>query len=82
MWDARAAAWDDGFAQLTAYVQAEGHARVPQSYRTAGGYRLGQWVGVQRATKDTLSADRRARLNALDGWVWRVRSSKHARKKP
>ena len=70
VWDARAATWEDGFAQLTAYVQAEGDARVPRSYWTADGYRLGQWVTVQRTKKDTMSADRRERLEALDGWVW------------
>ena len=46
----------EGFAQLAAYVQAEGSARVPKSYRTAEGYRLGQWVVYQRSTKDALSA--------------------------
>ena len=73
MWDANAAAWDEGFAQLTVYVQAEGHARVPSPYRTAEGYRLGQWVGSQRKTKDRLSAERRGRLEALSGWVWKAR---------
>ena len=64
------------------YVQAEGTARVPQSFRTAEGYRLGQWVGVQRSTKDRMSADRRQRLEAVMGWVWDATTSKHARKKP
>ena len=67
--------WEEGFGQLTAYVQAEGSARVPQTYRTAEGYGLGTWVGLQRFTKDTMSADRRQRLEAVDGWVWDARPS-------
>ena len=72
VWDAQDcdAAWDEGFAQLTAYVQTEGHARVPRSYRTASGSRLGAWCGQQRTKKDRLSADRRQRLEALEGWLW------------
>ena len=65
-------AWDEGFVQLTTYVQAEGHARVPQAYRTAEGYRLGTWVNSQRTLKDRMSADRRRRLKALKGWVWKA----------
>ena len=72
MWDQRAADWEEGYAELTAYVQAEGSARVLQSYRTAAGYRLGQWVSVQRTTKDRMSADRRRRLKTLKGWVWKT----------
>ena len=70
VWDPFAADWDEGYGHLTTYVQAEGHAGVPKSYRTAGGYRLGQWVGKQRGKKDSLSAERRAKLEALPGWVW------------
>jgi len=72
-WDLLAADWEEGFGHLVAYVADEGHARVPQSHRTADGYRLGQWVGNQRSTKDTLSADRRERLDAVKGWVWNAR---------
>ena len=74
--------WEDGFGQLTAYVKAEGSALVPQSHRTADDYKLGAWVTKQRNKKDTMSADRRERLDAVDGWTWAVRSSKHGRKKP
>ena len=81
-WNMDDAAWEEGFGYLTAYVQAEGHARVPQRHRTADGFRLGAWVAKQRYKKDTLSADRRQRLDAVDGWVWNARPSKHGRKKP
>jgi len=62
--------WEEGFSQLTAYVEAEGHARVPASHRTAAGFRLGRWLKFQRTRKDKMSADRRQRMEALPGWVW------------
>jgi hypothetical protein len=70
VWNASVAAWEEGFDHLTAYVHAENHTHVPSTHRTADGYRLGQWVGVQRTTKERLSVDRRERLEAVDGWVW------------
>ena len=67
--------WEEGYAHLTAYVQANGSARVPFRYRTADGYWLGAWNNGQRTKKDTLSADRRQRLEAVDGWVWDARAA-------
>ena len=85
VWSAQDTDWEDGFGYLAAYVQANGSTReILTRYRTAEGYRLGQWVGVQRRAKDSgkLSADRRQRLEAIDGWVWAVRSSTQGRKTP
>jgi superfamily II DNA or RNA helicase len=60
--------WDEWYGRLKAYKEREGHCRVPQLYRE-NGFRLGQWVGVQRSTKSRMSADRRERLDKL-GFVW------------
>ena len=68
VWDPLAAQWDEGVHFLEIYRQREGHYLVPTSHREQG-YRLGQWVGVQRTAQDTLSPERRARLDAL-GFVW------------
>ena len=76
-WDVHGAKWEEGFAHLAAYVQAEGTARVPYGYRTADGYPLGRWVDHQRGTKDTL---RRTRLETLDGWVWTTRARSSTKK--
>ena len=70
MWDPFDAAWEDSYRQLRHYVQTEGHARVPQSYTTPDGLRLGSWVTTQRAKKEKLSAERRNRLESVDGWAW------------
>jgi len=81
-WDPFSDDWEDGFRRLRGYVDRHGHARVPVFERVDGrkmsytvdGYRLGQWVTVQRTknAKGTLDADRQHRLEALPGWIWDV----------
>jgi hypothetical protein len=41
---------------------------VPRYY-VEGAYKLGQWVSVQRLSKDAMSAERRNRLHRI-GFVW------------
>jgi hypothetical protein len=62
--------WDEGFSHLKQFSDREGHCRVSQSYRTDGGYRLGQWVATQRTVKDAMKPDRRERLESLPRWSW------------
>jgi hypothetical protein len=61
-------AWQRGFAALKKFNRREGHCRVPR-FHLEGKYKLGQWVAVQRYSKDSLAADRRTRLNQL-GFMW------------
>ena len=74
-WDRQAAKWEEGFSQLQRYVERHGDARVPGPY-TIDGYRLGQWVAVQRRflAEGRLDADRQRRLEGLPGWTWNARS--------
>ena len=57
------------------YVAAHGTARVPRSFRTADGFRLGGWFHKQRSVYQTgkLSPERISRLEASEGWVWKTR---------
>jgi predicted helicase len=73
-WDAYDYAWEDGFARLQSYMQREGHGRVPALHLDADGYRLGQWVTVQRQgyRQGTLEDERRRRLEALPEWTWNI----------
>jgi len=70
-WNPQADQWEEGFRHLVQYVESHGDARVPTSY-TVDGYRLGQWVLVQRRTntEGILNVDRQRRLQELPGWIW------------
>jgi hypothetical protein len=69
-WDPHSDAWEKGYERLRNYCQAEDHCRVPASYKTKDGFNLGSWVVTQRVNKDTLSLERRNRLESLKGWSW------------
>ena len=73
VWDTNEAAWEDGFAHLVSFVEREGHARVPRGW-DENGYRLGQWVIVQRSRRKTLDQKRLARLEALPDWTWSLKA--------
>jgi hypothetical protein len=66
-WDVRADKWEKGFAHLASYAHDHGNCRVPEKHVTTDGYRLGQWVSVQRRSK-FLAEERRVRLESLPGW--------------
>ena len=53
----------------------ERNAHVNQDH-IEGGYPLGKWVGVQRAGRSALSAERHARLEGLPGWTWHAHSER------
>ncbi len=62
--------WDHGYEQLTAYVEAQGHARVPLNYVAKDGFPLGLWVRGNRNRRDQLSEHQVSRLTELAGWAW------------
>ncbi|MBM9624794.1 DEAD/DEAH box helicase [Streptomyces zhihengii] len=64
--------WARGWAKLKAYVEREGHARVPYGHRE-GATPLGQWVAEQRRAYGAgeMSGLRAQRLERL-GMVWSV----------
>jgi superfamily II DNA or RNA helicase len=69
-WNVISERWEEGFAHLKEFSEREGHCRVP--YKSDGGYRLGPWISEQRIKKDKMNPDRRQRLEALPGWVWKI----------
>ena len=68
VWNPLDKAWDDRFAALTAFKVREGHCRVPRG-QVEGTIELGTWVSHERHKRDTMSAERKQRLDAL-GFVW------------
>lgn len=71
-WDPFGDDFDQGLAALLAFQAERGHARVPQSIRTAADFALGTWVNGRRGDfrAGRLGPDRIAALEAIDGWVW------------
>lgn len=71
MWSVHDEVWEAGFAVLLQFVTREGHARVHPRH-VEGGFRLGGWVGSQRARhKDgRMTPEQAQRLEALPRWTW------------
>ena len=74
IWSPHDEAWEEGFKNLRAFVNDNGHCKPFGDYTSPHGYPTGQWVSVQRINRETLSNERKARLDAL-GFVWDVLSS-------
>jgi len=70
-WDSLADQWSEGFEQLKQYVKQNESTRVPQGFKTKGGFALGIWVFTQRRKKDSLSVERRNLLeSSCKDWTW------------
>lgn len=70
IWDVNEEKWELGFYHLLEFAAREGHSGVHQHFVTSDGFRLGRWVVNQRMTRDSLSADRKERLESVNGWAW------------
>jgi superfamily II DNA or RNA helicase len=74
-WCAGVDKWEDKFSLLKKFAKQEGHCLVPQFYEIDG-VKLGVWVNNLRRNKDSLSVDRRRRLESLPHWSWNPRSDR------
>ena len=72
VWDPWGLKWEESFVQLRTFAKENGHCSITAAYKTTDGYGLGAWLRKQRLTKKTMDPDRRQRLEALPGWVWKV----------
>jgi hypothetical protein len=71
VWNPFADAFDQGVAELAAYVAERGDARVPQGYKTSTGFNLGAWCSARRSDykRGQLPAERVAALDAFGFFV-------------
>lgn len=60
---------ETGFAHLWGYVKEHGTARVPRSYTSPDGYRLGNWIHRRRECQGRDPRLDRL-LESLPGWTW------------
>lgn len=76
VWNSKEARYKAALDHLRRYVAKTGNARPPKGYTDNNGFRLGEWVGDQRAAltapKRKMTPERMAELEALPGWVWNV----------
>ena len=71
-WDPIASFWEKMFAELVGYKEVHGDCNVPRGWPE--NLQLATWVGTQRTKKETLTADRVSRLEAL-GFDWDPRAT-------
>jgi len=74
VWDVLEYKWKKAFGLLVAYKKEFGDCLVPPSAEYHG-FKLGQWIAVQRSQKDKLTSER---LNSLDdlGFLWGLRETR------
>ena len=76
-WDVIQAEFEEHYSALQDFVAREGHARVVLSH-VEGDLRLGRWVAGKRSMykNNRLAKDQVAKLEAIEGWLWRVTGRK------
>jgi hypothetical protein len=60
--------WERGFSKLLQFKELEGHCNVSFRFELDG-FKLGRWVGKQRAHKDRIALALKRRLDDI-GFVW------------
>lgn len=61
--------WKSRYELLVQYMNREGHCLVPRRHKEDR-YKLGKWVEHQRRLRFAMPEQRRAMLEALQGWSW------------
>jgi hypothetical protein len=77
VWDVFEENWIQNVEAFKAFVEENGHARVPQRFVTGDGVKLGSWVSNQRTAfkKGELEVERIDALNELD-FIWGAKNKK------
>lgn len=75
-WDSLEARWDANFQELKKYLDADPSNKITQSLILDSGLKVRVWVATQRSNYETLSIDKRSKLESLRDWTWDVLSEK------
>ena len=67
--------WDEAYVYAVIFYEEYGHLKVSSSYKTKDGFDLGNWIYLQRKNMDTLSQDRKNRLNAIE-MIWDTKTDR------
>ena len=59
---------EEGFIKLLKFYKRMDSCKVPATHKEDG-YRLGTWVQTQRRSEDSMSIERRQRLDDI-GFIW------------
>ena len=68
VWDVPAKIWEEGYVKLLQFRESEGHCRVPQRSEIDG-FKLGNWCLVQMRNKNSMTPERKQRLDDI-GFIW------------
>lgn len=67
--------WEKNLKIVKQFAKREGHSCVPARHIEKG-IRIGRWVNQQRQRRETMSAERRGKLESLPFWSWVERDSR------
>ena len=70
IWDALIEAWEEGFSKLIQFKELEGHCKAPATFKLDE-FNLGQWIRQQRKKRNSMSPERKQRLDDI-GFIWIV----------
>ena len=71
-WNPRSEIWETGIKRTKEFVETNGHLRVTAKHREKDGYKLGQWITLQRHNKRKgyLDKSQILELESIPGWIW------------
>jgi hypothetical protein len=69
-WDPKSDRWNEVFNQLKKYADENGTSKLPRNYKSEDGTNLTSWATHQKRRRELLSAENRAKLESLAGWMW------------
>ena len=67
--------WDEAYTYAVIFYEEYGHLNVSSSYKTKDGFDLGNWIYLQRKNMDSLSQEKKDKLNAIE-MIWDVKSDR------